>query len=103
MIHCDDKGVCASDDFQGWCNQRPVRIRPCAEEAAWQNGLVERHIGTLTQTLNRLVYDDLYAELDPYYILDIACESKHVTVSYVGYAPIQLFHGTRKHPLIDSE
>ena len=103
VIHCDDEGVFSSDEFKEWCNQRSIHIRPCAGEAHWQNGIVERRIGTLKQIVQRLFLDDLYAGLDPEYILDKACESKNVNGSYGGYAPIQWFHGTKKHPLIDSE
>ena len=103
VIHCDDEGVFSSDEFKEWCNQRSIHIRPCAGEAHWQNGIVERHIGTLKQIVQRLFLDDLYAELEPEYILYKACGSKNVNGSYGGYAPIQWLHGTKKHPLIDSE
>ena len=41
--------------------------------------------------------------MEPDYVLDKACESKNVNGSYGGTAPIQWFHGSHKHPLIDSE
>ena len=47
IIHCDDEGIFSSDEFKEWCNQRTIQIRPCVGEAHWQNGIVERHIGTL--------------------------------------------------------
>ena len=91
VIHCDDEGV-ISIAFKEWCNQRSIHIRPCAGEAHWQHGIVERHIGTLKEIVQRLFLDDVYGELEPEYILDKACESKNVNGSYGGYAPIQWFH-----------
>ena len=54
VIHCDDEAIFSSNEFKVWCSQRAIQIKPCAGEAHWQNGIVERHIGTLKSILQRL-------------------------------------------------
>ena len=92
VIHCDDEGIFSSDELKKWCSNRTVHIRPCVGEAHWQNGIVERHIGTFRYITTKLFLDDLYADMDPQYVLDKACESKNVNGSYGGSAPVQWFH-----------
>ena len=102
VIHCDDERVFSSDEFKAWCNQRSIQIRPCAGEAHWQNGIVERHIGTLKMIAKKLLLDDLYAGMGPENVLDAACNSKNVNGSYGGYSPIQWFDVKDQHPLIQA-
>ena len=41
--------------------------------------------------------------MGPEYVMDAAAQSKNVNGSYGGYSPTQWFHGTVRHPLLDSD
>ena len=81
-IHVDDEGVFASDEFKQYCTDRSITIKSCAGEAHWQNGIIERHIGTLKGFIRRLFLDDLYTEQDLEYILDRSTEAKNNNGAY---------------------
>ena len=47
-----------------------------AGEAHWQNGIVERHIGTFREMLNKLMLEDVFEGADNQTFVDNVCETK---------------------------
>ena len=76
-IHVDEEGVFNSDEFKDCCQHRSIILKNCAGEAHWQNGIVERHIGTFKRILKKMALDDLYSELDFEEIVDLVCQAKN--------------------------
>ena len=74
----------------------------CAGQAHWQNGIVERHIGTFREMFKKLSLDDRLECEDDHSVTDRVCWSKNHNGRYGGYSPAQWFLGS-SHPLIDSE
>ena len=103
-IHVDADGVFNSNFFKQHVGSHHVIIYPCAGEAHWQNGLIERHIQTHKRTHQKLTYDDRFNELNTQEILDAASTAKNTTGVYNGFSPFQWITGSgRKHPMIDSQ
>ena len=71
-------------------------------EAHWQNGIVERHIGTFREMLNTLMLEDVFEGADNQTFVDNACEAKNRNGSYIGTSPSQWLLGRSRHPLIDT-
>ena len=49
-------------------------------EAHWQNGIVERHIGTFSEMLNKLMLEDVFEGAGNQTFVDNVCEAKNATV-----------------------
>ena len=45
-------------------------------EAHWQNGIVERHIGTFREMLNKLMLEDVFEGATNQTFVDNVCEAK---------------------------
>ena len=73
-----------------------------AGEAHWQNGIVERRIGTFRELLNKLMLEDSFEGADNQTIVDSVCEAKNRNVTYNGTSPSQWLLGRNRHPLIDT-
>ena len=71
-------------------------------EAHWQNGIVERHIGTFREMLNKLMLEDVFEGADNQTFVDNVCEAKNRNGSYNGTSPSQWLLGRSRHPLIDT-
>ena len=50
-----------------------------AGEAHWQNGIVDRHIGTFRELLNKLFLDDVFEGATNQTIVDRVTEAKTAT------------------------
>ena len=55
-----------------------------AGEARWQNGVVERHIGTFRELLSKLLLEDVFEGADNQSIVDHVCAAKNRNGSYNG-------------------
>ena len=53
-FHVDEEG-CFSDEFNEYCGVKSIDVKMAAGEAHWQNGIVERHIGTFCELLSKLM------------------------------------------------
>ena len=73
-----------------------------AGEAHWQNGIVERHIGTFREMLSKLFLEDVFESADNQTTVDHVCESKNRLGSYNGTSPSQWLLGRTRNPLIDA-
>ena len=73
-----------------------------AGEAHWQNGIVERHIGTFREMLSKLLLEDAFEGAENQLTVDQVCETKNRLGSYNGTSPIQWLLGRTRNPLIDS-
>ena len=79
-----------------------IEVKISAGEAHWQNGLVERHIGTFREMLNKLMLEDVFEGADNQTFVDDFCEAKNRNGSYNGTSPSQWLLGRSRHPLIDT-
>ena len=73
-----------------------------AGEAHWQNGIVERHIGTFRELLNKLLLEDAFESATNQSVVDSVCEAKNRNGTYTGSSPSQWLLGKSRHPLIDT-
>ena len=73
-----------------------------AGEAHWQNGIVERHIGTFRELLNKLFLEDVFEGATNQSIVDSVTEAKNRNGTYNGTSPSQWLLGRSRHPLIDT-
>ena len=73
-----------------------------AGEAHWQNGIVERHIGTFRELLKKLLLEDVFEGATNQSVVDQVCEAKNRNGSYNGTSPSQWFLGRTRNPLIDT-
>ena len=73
-----------------------------AGEAHWQNGIVERHIGTFRELLNKLLLEDAFESATNQSVVDSVCEAKNRNGTYNGSSPSQWLLGKSRHPLIDT-
>ena len=71
-------------------------------EAHWQYGIVERHIGTVRQLLNKLMLEDTFEGAETQAVVDQTCEATHRNGSHNVTSPSQLFLGRSRNPLIDT-
>ena len=73
-----------------------------AGEAHWQNGIVERHIGTFRELLSKLMEEDTFEGATLQSIVDHACKAKNRNGSYNDISPSQWFLGRSQHGLTDT-
>ena len=73
-----------------------------AGEAHWQNGIVERHIGTFRELLSKLLLEDMFEGADYPSVVDHVTEAKNRNGTYNGTSPSQWMLGKSRHPLLDS-
>ena len=73
-----------------------------AGEAHWQNGIVERHIGTFRELLSKLLLEDMFEGADFQSVVDEVTEAKNRNGTYHGTSPSQWMLGKSRHPLLDS-
>ena len=59
-IHVDAGGVFTAGKLAEFCARRHIRIIVCGGEAHWQLGIVERHIGTLKDSMAKLALEDCF-------------------------------------------
>jgi len=96
-IHCDSEGVFRAKEFLDSCQDRGIRVITTAGEAHWQLGIVERHIKTATELIQKLILDSpSTSRLQE--IVDSAAEAKNSFGHYGGFSPAQ-WQLARTHPL----
>ena len=79
-------------------------IYPCAGEAHWQNGFIERHIQTHKRTHQKLMLEERFSSLNTQEVVDAASTAKNMQGVYNGYSPIQWLTGNQfRHPFLDSQ
>ncbi len=101
-FHVDEEGCFHSDRFKEYCGVKSIEVKMAAGEAHWQNGIVERHIGTFRTLFSKLLLDDTYEGATNQSIVDATCEAKNNHGSYNGTSPIQWFVGRSRHPLVET-
>ena len=92
-IHVDSDGVFTSGKLADFCGRRAIRIVVCGGEAHWQLGVVERHIGTLKDSLAKLYLEDAMGDLSPQELVDLALEAKNSNFSHGGFSPSNWMNG----------
>ena len=100
IIHCDSEGVFKSELLLKLAQDRGFRIVNTAGEAHWQLGIVERHIQTITDLIQKLVLDNP-ADTTIQELCDLASEAKNSFGNYGGFSPSQ-WQLSRQHPLTRS-
>ena len=75
-LHVDEEGCFHSEQFKEYCGLKTVEIKMAAGEAHWQNGIVERHIGTFRELLNKLFLEDAFEGATNQSIVDSVTEAK---------------------------
>ena len=58
-----------------YCGVKSIGINMAACEAHWQNGIVERHIGTFRELFNKLLLEDTFAGATIQSVVDQTCEA----------------------------
>ena len=101
-FHVDEEGCFHSDEFKEYCGVKAIEIKMAAGEAHWQNGIVERHIGTFRELFSKLLLEDTFEGATTQSIVDQTCEAKNRNGSYNGTSPSQWFNGRSRHPLVDT-
>ena len=101
LIHCDSEGVFKSNALLKLAQSRGIRIVNTAGEAHWQLGIVERHIQTITELIQKLA-DDNDERLTTQELCDLAAEAKNSFGHYGGYSPSQ-WQLSKQHPLTRSQ
>ena len=81
---------------------KSIEIKVAAGEARWQNGIVERRIGSFRELFNKLLLEDTFKVATSQYVVDQPCEAKTRNGSYNGTSPSQWFLGRFRHPLVDT-
>ena len=92
-IHVDADGVLNSQFFKKYEGNRHSVIYPCAGEAHWQTGLIERHIQTHKRTHQQLALEEQFSQLSTQEVLDAASTTKNTHGQYGGYSPFQWITG----------
>ena len=75
-FHVDEEGCFHSEQFKEYCGLNTVYLKMAAGEAHWQNGIVERHIGTFREMLNKLMLEDVFEGATNQTFVDNVCEAK---------------------------
>merc|ERR1712069_23252 len=75
-FHVDEEGCFHSEQFKDYCGLKAIAVKMSAGEAHWQNGIVERRIGTFRELLNKLMLEDSFEGADNQPIVDSVCEAK---------------------------
>ena len=101
-VHVDEEGCFHSEQFKDYCGLKSIEVNMAAGEAHWQNGVVERHIGTFRELLNKLMLEDVFEGAEDQTIVDAVCETKNQNGSYNGTSPSQWLLGRSRHPLVDT-
>ena len=77
-FHVDEEGCFHSEQFKEYCGLKSVEVKMAAGEAHWQNGIVERHIGTFREMLSKLLLEDTFEGADNQMTVDLVCETNIV-------------------------
>ena len=75
-FHVDEEGCFHSEKFKEYCGVKSIEIKMAAGEAHWQNGVVERHIGTFRTLFSKILMDDTFEGATNQSIVDATCEAK---------------------------
>ena len=59
-VHVVEECCVQSEGFKEYCGVKSVEIKMAAGEAHWQNGIVERHVGTCRELFNKLLLKDTF-------------------------------------------
>ena len=81
---------------------KSIELNLAAGEAHWQNGIVERHVGTARELFNQLLLEDTFEGATIQAVVDQTCEANHRNGSYNGTSPSQGLLGRSSHPLVDT-
>ena len=85
-----------------YCGLKSIEVNMVVGEAHWQNGIVERHVGTFREMLSKRLLEDVFEGADNQTTVDHVCESKNRNGSYNGTSPSQWLLGRTRNPLIDA-
>ena len=75
-FHVDEEGVFHSEKFKECCGVNAIEVKMAAGEAHWQNGVVERHIGTFRNLFDKLLLDDTFDGATNQSVVDATREAK---------------------------
>ena len=74
------RDVSTLSSLRKYCGVKSIEIKISVGEAKWQNGIVERHIGTFRDMLNKMFVEDVFEGAGAQTTVDHVCESKIVLV-----------------------
>ena len=87
----DNGGESANEKFLEMCESLNIRVMHTAAEYPWSNGLVERHNGTLAETLHKITYENKNIPFEV--ALAWAVQAKNSLGNVHGFSPCQLAIG----------
>ena len=87
-FHVDEEGCFHSEQFKDYCGLKSIEVKMAAGEAHWQNGVVERHIGTFRELHKKLMMEDVFEGADNQTIVDNVCETQTKMDPTTGPRPV---------------
>ena len=87
-FHVDEEGCFHSELFKEYCGLKSIEVKMAAGEAHWQNGIVERHIGTFREMLGKLLLEDVFEDAGNQTTVDHVCKSNNRLGSYNGTSQV---------------
>ena len=103
-LKCDEASCFHGESWMDYLSKHHVQTTMAAGEAHFQNGVVERHIGTFRNTLESLrngLGDKAVADHFQHYVTE-TCIVKNQNGRYGGYSPSQWLTG-RTHNFLDKD
>ena len=73
----DEEGCFHPEQFKAYCGLKSIEVKLAAGEAHWQNGIVERHIGTFRGMLSKSLLEDMFEGANGQNIVGHVCEAKN--------------------------
>ena len=97
-ILVDNGGEFMNAKFKSMCEKLNVKLMSTGANSPWQNGIVERHIGTCREMLSNLFLEDVFESADYQTTVGHVCESTNRLGSYNGNSPSQWLLGRHVIP-----
>ena len=86
VLRLDPEGAFRSRLLEDFCGTRDIELQPCAAEAHYQIGVVERAIGTLRKSVERFLRSNA---VDPWEAIVTMCAAHNEVGKIAGFSPAQ--------------
>ena len=86
VLRLDPEGAFRSRLLEDFCSTRDIDLQPCAAEAHYQIGVVERSIGTIRKSVERFMRSNA---VDPWEAIVTMCAAHNEVGKVAGFSPSQ--------------